>query len=243
LGVVVCAVLGIYTTYISINVISHIDQGLGRSFDLASEAFDIPAFLLEMYFFSLPVIGASAIFGLKRLMRPPGILEIHTKGILLACYSLSPISPSGSGEWFPWGFVEWGNLASTSTFRLCGIKCLGLRFIDLQAFLRSRDRLQLKEFETRPHLDTQWARSVMDRARVAPIGNFVELVWTLRGLTAPKSMEEEDLLRWNQENYGFHVIVPNREIPCGARALVEMIEKQRQSAKTSTATRHRFATV
>ena len=83
----------------------------------------------------------------------------------------------------------------------------------------------------------------MDRARVAPIGNFVELVWTLRGLTAPKSMEEEDLLRWNQENYGFHVIVPNREIPCGARALVEMIEKQRQSAKTSTATRHRFATV
>jgi hypothetical protein len=74
LGVVVCAVLGIYTTYISISVISHIDHGLSRSFDLASEAFEIPAFLLVMYFFSLPVIGASAIFGLKRLMRPPGIL-------------------------------------------------------------------------------------------------------------------------------------------------------------------------
>jgi hypothetical protein len=76
----------------------------------------------------------------------------------------------------------------------------------------------------------------MGWARVPPIGNFLELVWTLRGLTAPKSMEEEDVLRWNQENYGFHIIVPNRDIPCGAQALVDMIEKQRQSAKLSIAT-------
>jgi ABC-type anion transport system duplicated permease subunit len=70
-GAVFCALWGIYVAYISISVISHIDQGLSRSFDLASEAFDIPPLLLEICFFSLPVIGASAIFGLRRLMRPP----------------------------------------------------------------------------------------------------------------------------------------------------------------------------
>jgi hypothetical protein len=66
------------------------------------------------------------------------------------------------------------------------------------------------------------------------IGRFLNLVWTLRGATVPKSIEENDVLTWNQENYGFHVIVPAREIPRGVQTLVDMIEKRRQTAKSLT---------
>jgi hypothetical protein len=197
----------IYVAGLGVIVVIHIDQGLSKAIDLASGASDIPVWTLTILLFFIPFMGAGAVFGLMRLKQPFGVLEIHAHGLLLACYTLGPLSLSGSGEWFPWGFADWSNLAPAGVFRLSGFRCMGLRFIDLEAFLVSRQKLTREDLVGRTRLGPQWGRFLMSWGKITPIGKFLEVVWTVRGLTVPKSTEENDVLTWNQENYGFHIIV------------------------------------
>lgn len=212
---------------IGIIVLIHIDQGFFKAMDLASNTFVIPVWVL---YFALFFMCAGVIFGLTRLSQPFGVLEINENGLFLACYTLGPLSLSGSGEWFPWGIAEWRNLAPAGVFRLTGVRCMGLRLLDLELFLASRQGLTREDLVRRTRLGPQWARIAMNSLVTSPIGKFMEMIWAARGLTAPKSLEEKDVLTWNQENYGFHIIIPSRDIPCGAQALVDIIEKARKAA-------------
>jgi hypothetical protein len=198
--------------------------------ELASNASRVSVWALTLVFFGIPFMCAGAIFGLMRLTQPFGILEIHENGLFLACYTLGPLNLSGSGEWFPWGIAEWRNLAPAGVFRLTGARCMGLRLLDLELFLTSRQEVTREDLVRRTRLGPQWARIAMNSIVISPIGKFMEMIWVARGVTAPKSLEEKDVLTWNQENYGFHIIVPSRDIPGGAQALVDMIEKARKAA-------------
>jgi hypothetical protein len=229
-GCVFLAIISLYFAILGVSVLIHINQGLTAAMKLVSDAWGTSVWMLTMFFLALPFVSASAVFGLKRMAQPFGFLEIRANGLLLACYTLGPVSLSGSGEWFPWGFADWSNLASAGVFRLQGFRCMGLSLIDLEAFLASREKLKREDLARRTRLGPHWAGITVNWMKIVPIGKFSEMIWAVRDVTVPKSLEEKDVLTWNRENYGFHIIVVNRDIPCGAQALVDMIEKARKAA-------------
>jgi hypothetical protein len=229
-GMMVLVVWVIYVAGVGVFVLTHIDQGLSSAMDLTSRATGFPVWLLVILFFFLPFSCVSAVFGLVRMRQPFGILEIHADGLLLACYTVGPLNLTGSGDWFPWGFADWSNIAPARAFRLTGMTFVGLRFIDLEAFLASRQKLTREDLVRRTRLGPRWGRIYMSLMTISSIGKYLEMIWTVQGVTTPKSTTEKDVLTWNQENYGFHIIVPGRDIPCGAQNLVDLIEKRRQTA-------------
>ncbi|MGV7219780.1 hypothetical protein [Bradyrhizobium sp. UFLA05-112] len=229
-GCVLMAVGSLYFAGLGISVLVHIDQGLATAMKLVSHASGTPFWALPMLLLALPFLSSSAIFGLIRMTQPFGFLEIRKNGLLLACYTLGPVSLSGSGDWFPWGFADWSNLASAGVFRLQGMRCMGLGLIDLEVFLASRKKLKREDLARRTRLGPHWAGITMNWMKVTSIGKFSEMIWSVRDVTVPKSSDEKDVLTWNQENYGFHIILVNRDIPCGAQALVDMIERARKAA-------------
>lgn len=226
----------IYVAGIGVFLLAHIAQGLSSAMDLTSRATHSPVWMLVNLFFVFPFMCVSGVFGLVRMRQPFGIIEIHADGLLLPCYTVGPISLTGSGEWYPWGFADWSNLAPAGTFRFTGMKCVGLRFSDLEAYLASRQKLTREDLVRRTRLGPLWGRISMSLMVVSPMRKVQEMMWTVVGITKPKSTTEKDVLTWNQENYGFHIIVPGRDIPCGAQNLVDMIEKRRQTATGVKAT-------
>ncbi len=183
---------------------------------------------------SFPAVAAALIFGFKRLRQPLGFIEPDKKGIFLACYTTGPLHLTSFGDWFSWGFAEWTNLAVVGIAKRNFAEGLGLRFEDLDAFLASRQKLMRQDLIRHSRLGPQWARLTVSCINTTFLGKFLALGWTFQGLTVPKSMEEKDVLVWNYENFGFHIIVLGRTIPCKTHALVELIETWRQSANSNS---------
>lgn len=172
----------IYVGILGVSVLMAIDRGLSTALDNASTKFGVPVWLLPTYFLLLPLICVAVIFWLKRQLQPIGFIEIQENGLLIACYSLGPINLSVLGEWFPWGFAEWSNLAPAAVFRFSARKCIGLGLLDLDAFLASRKIIQRDDLVQRARVGPQWARIAMSSSEFLPIEKFKDLGLTALGL-------------------------------------------------------------
>lgn len=198
--------------------------------DVATD-FGMPDTEIEIMLFSLLPIAASLFFGVIRLMEPASFWENQSEGILIACYTLGPIGLTGHGDWFIWGLASWSNIVDVGTVhRGFFWRGIGLQLDDLDAFLKTRRSLKREDFIARARRGPSWARLYIGWIVASPVGKFVGLVWNIRGLTAPKSVEENDVLQWNYDNFGYHIMIPRRSLRCAAAEILSEVESWRQSA-------------
>jgi hypothetical protein len=178
--------------------------------------------------FSLLFFGLAALVFIRRLTRPSGAIEIRPDGVSLCCYSVGPYSGLFGG-YLAVGFADWSNLSAIGLVKAQGRQCLGVRLHDLDAFTAGRAKLSDKDRMYADFLGAQSMRIIRALGPSIPIvGKFMELFMTVFGFTGmPKSAEEKDILVWNQNNYGWHLIVPDFIIPNGPEPARRVIEQHR----------------
>jgi len=174
--------------------------------------------------------GGCAFIGMRRLTRPSGAIEIQRQGLVLSCYSMGPFS-GVLGGYASWGFADWRNLTAVATVKVTGFSCVGLAFKDPTAFITAREKLREGEFNKAAILGQQSGRVLKAGCAVLPIGKFLGLYMTLLGFSGiPKSADEKDVLEWNHENYGYHLLIPAALIPSGSDSLLRLINERRVEA-------------
>jgi len=174
--------------------------------------------------------GAATKVAIHRMRRPAGTVDIRSEGLLLWCYTLGPTSGS-LGGYGVWGFVPWSNLSATGVARAQFVNCLGIRLRDIDAFIQSRSQVAQADAVEVDRWSQQSSRIVGAIMPLLSFGKFVELIMLVFGYTGlPKSNNERDILDWNHENYGWHILIPQLVIPRGADALVKLIDENRAAA-------------
>jgi hypothetical protein len=148
---------------------------------------NLGAFALAVLFF-----GGGAILILRLMLKKAGFLELQPDGLLIDTYLTT-------------GFVSWDGIAAVGPVRTWGVKCLGIAVADVDLFIASRGKL-LALTQSRNRAFTQlFLRFMM----VVPSTKIANVVLYLLGYTKiPESPSEADLFKWNKENFGYHILIP-----------------------------------
>jgi hypothetical protein len=226
----------VFGAFIWYTVTGHLGNGLESAIKYGAHDMDMDdeEWFVRMMLLASPLMAISMWSGFIRLRQPLGFLEAKPEGLSIACYTFGPIHLSGFGDWFTWGMTKWDNLSDVGVVKRFFILGLGLQFENLDDFLKSRRSTKSDEFLKRGRQGPNWARLTLGWLLVSPIGKFLGLLWNIQGLTSPKSVEEKDVLVWNCENFGYHIVIPGRTLPRAAQEIVNEIERLRSSTDKTT---------
>jgi hypothetical protein len=199
-------------------------------------------------FVSLTTGALSAVFfgvaskvAIHRLRRPAGTVDIRAEGLFLWCYTLGPTSGS-LGGYGVWGFVPWSNVSAAGVAKAQFVACLGIRLANIDAFIQSRSQVAQADAVEIDRWSQQSSRIVGALTPLLSFGKFAELIMLVCGFTGlPKSNNEKDILDWNCDNYGWHILIPQVVIPTGAAALAKIIDERRVAAPKSAGVEERAA--
>jgi hypothetical protein len=145
------------------------------------------------------------------------------RGILLQAYSLGPFPLWESGSYYCVGVIPWENFADAGLTKSQWTQCLGLSVADLRTFLNSR--VQFTEEQTLKALKS-------NKIATGTFGRLTgDSMLRFTGHTKmPRSGEEADILEWNRENFGYHIVIParplwffGRPLKGGAKKVAEVI--------------------
>jgi hypothetical protein len=179
---------------------------------------DIASAIVTIGFF-----GMATFIVLRRLMLPNGFIEIRHDGILLACYGLGPFS-GPLGPYYVTGLVQWTNLSKVQEKKAQFVKCLAISLGGVSSFLLTKETLIQQNAE----LGEFFARVMKFSTSLIPVGKFIEPILKLFGYSGlPASTSENDIMLWNQKNYGFHILIPEFILPGGVTNLIKQIEEQK----------------
>lgn len=230
-GLVVVFAYSIFGAFIWYIFVSNIGDGLGSAIRDSAKYIHDEEWFVKMVLLISPMMAVSTWSGFTRLKQPPGFLEVRPEGLLIACYTLGPMHLSGFGDWFTWGMTKWDNLSDVGVVKRSFIRGVGLQFENLDDFLKSRRLLERDDFAKRGRQGPYWARVTLGWLILSPIGKCLGLLWNIQGLTAPKSVEEKDVLLWNCENFGYHIVIRIWSLPCSAKGIAEAIANWRPSTE------------
>ncbi len=103
---------------------------------------------------------------------------------------------SGSlGPFAVWGFVPWSNLSATGIAKAQGVRCLGIRFVDPNAFIASRSKVAQNDIVVIGRWSRQSGRIIVALPSLIPFGKFIGLLMVIIGYSGlPKSADEPDIL-------------------------------------------------
>jgi hypothetical protein len=140
--------------------------------------------------------GGGGLLIIRILIKTAGYLDIRAEGLFIDTYI--------SG-----GFVPWGGLAGVGTFRAMGTKFLGIKVNDVDSYIASTTQKNLMSFR-----DRRLAQGFMSSMMLVAPMKVVNVILTLLGYTKfPESPTEADILRWNGENFGYHVCIQAFWVP------------------------------
>lgn len=172
--------------------------------------------------------GLASLVFIRRLTLPQGVIEVRPDGVFICCYSIGPNSGIFGG-YKAVGVADWPNLSATGLVRAQFRPCLGIRFRDPGVFAASKAKLNEQERSQIDHFGHQSVRIFYALGPKVPVvGSLSDLMMTLFGFTGmPKSAEEKDIWTWNEENYGWHLLIPDVILPTGPEAVRRAIEQHR----------------
>jgi hypothetical protein len=197
-----------------------LNVGLGLLFAIGSLAAlaeatsteDVVVFGIGAAFF-----GGGSLFVLHLLRKKAGRLVLEERGLLvdshLAC-----------------GFVPWSALEKAGVVRALGVRYLGLRVRDMEAFARSRHE---REDLTRTG-ERRVARG-FSSGMLAAVGKLFspfETLLSVLGLPKPPaSGDDAEVAAFNFKAWGYHILLPALLI-ADAEGVARLLESRRSQART-----------
>jgi peroxiredoxin family protein len=141
--------------------------------------------------------GGFSILCIRILTRTSGCITIAPDGLILDTY-------------FTVGFIRWSNLIQINSISLMGIKHLGIAINDVDAYIVSKKHIS-GLMKTKEQASIQGFIGII--STFVPI-KACNVILSIFGYTKfPESLSEANILRWNKENYGYHILIGNFLIP------------------------------
>lgn len=154
-----------------------------------ASAEEVPLLLIGAVFF-----GGGAVFIARLMMTHAGRVEIGDEGIRLDCYGAV-------------GEIPWRNFETAGVFRAVGAKYVGIRVRSLGEYIESGKRMSDAKQAGNAKLAQSFMRLMLAAKGVIP-GALLNGAVALFGLSGmPKSSRNEDILQWNCENFGHHILI------------------------------------
>jgi len=153
---------------------------------------DLGGLVLGIAFF-----GGGALLILRQMMKSAGYLEIRDNGLLVDTYI--------SG-----GFIPWENLTAVGAVRSTGVRYLGLAMANVESYLASRSQTPVLNRTFDRALAQGFLRLMLT---VAPMKVVNTVLYMLGFSKLPEFPTEDDILRWNRENFGYQVLIQGFWVP------------------------------
>jgi len=170
----------------SITIVFGLLFGIGSIVALVESPDDFVTPLIGIVFF-----GGGAIFIARLMRKDAGYIEIRDDGVLLDTYITI-------------GFIPWSNLIMIGSVRAFGVKYLGISLNDISSYINSRRKLSAATRVGDLSLAQGFLRFML---RAVP-RKALDILLALFGYTEfPSSPSEADILQWNKENYGYHILI------------------------------------
>ena len=138
----------------------------------------------------LAFFGVGAILIVRLMITSAGHLELRPDGLLVDTYISS-------------GFIPWQHLKEIASARAMGVRYLGIEIEDVDAYLASATRKDVTRSRDRLR-----ARAYMALMLQMFPDTILNIILGFLGYTNfPKSPTERDILQWNAENFGYHILI------------------------------------
>lgn len=147
--------------------------------------------------------GGGSILVLRLMIRHAGTIEISDEGLAIDTYLTV-------------GRIPWTNFVAVNSFRAMGAKYVGIQIRDIDEYIQSKQSIQNPKRSGDEILTQGFLRFMIAMKIIIP-EKLMDVVFSLFGLSGmPKSTQAKDLLLWNYENYGRHLLIQAlwfRDIP------------------------------
>lgn len=160
--------------------------------------------------------GGGAVLIFRIMIRKAGFLELREDGLLLDTYLTA-------------GFLPWDQITAVGVIRAMGVKYLGIAVKDVDTFTASRAK-QPRFTRSRDRALTQAFTRLM---MATPATKLVNVPLYILGYTKiPDSPSESDLLKWNKDNFGHHILIHRFWFP-NINEAIEIISAHNSSRSVS----------
>ena len=155
--------------------------------------------------------GGGGLLALRYLIKTAGYLEVREDGLFVDSYLST-------------GFIPWINVAEIGTYRAVGTRYLGIKINDIESYIASSAPKNFTRFRDQ-------ARTLgMLRFMIGVLpGSVVNIIISVFGYTKfPDALTAADILRWNGENFGYHICIQSFWVP-NLNNTIALICSRRQS--------------